>query len=483
MRHFRIKEGGFGFVNIRKGQGLPAVRGGMTVLAVASLFLLLLIFADLSRLVASTSQLASTFWTVFRSALASALATSVLLTISAALGFALRRNFCAGFLAASVAAVPIALCGEGVAVAAVAAGILLGVGFGFALVCIEAELHCFSRAQALFVSGAGLFLAALMKLVLVSAFPSHLGTAVWFALYAMVALLLVGSIRPVKTPLSEASAPAPKHDLGEFFQHSWINIGCLLLCVFTIGCMWGANSESLVIRSDAGEGVSIASTLGSLLAGALLLAIGIIAARGRTAAAASAGDILCKVGSLACISILVVAWLLQTSGLDTLGPSASFNPVLGFCDAAIGAIFLTAFSRESCSRAVLPLAASLVNVIVLGFALLVMSLYPYLEDALAQSISISLRIVFLTVVAFSLLRRRPQREDSEAHRRERELAAIYGLSERETEILVLLLEKRSAPYIAEKLFISSNTVKTHIRRIYEKTGVHSRDQLIDLFWQ
>ena len=38
-------------------------------------------------------------------------------------------------------------------------------------------------------------------------------------------------------------------------------------------------------------------------------------------------------------------------------------------------------------------------------------------------------------------------------------------------------------YIAEKLFISSNTVKTHIRRIYEKTGVHSRDQLIDLFWQ
>lgn len=477
------KGGGFEFVNIRKGHDTPAVRSGMTVLAVAFLFLLLLIFADSSRLVASTSLLASTFWTVFRSALASALATSVLLTILIALGFALRRNLCIGFLAASTVAVPLALYGEGIAVAAVAVGIFLGIGFGFALVVIEAELHRFSRAQALFVAGAGLFLAALLKLFLVLVVPNHLGTAVWFALYAMVGLLLIVSTRPAKTPLGEVATPTPQHDLGEFFQQSWINIGCLLLCVFTIGCMWGANSESLVIRSDAGEGVSIASTLGSLLAGTLLLAVGILATRGKSATAASAGDILCKVGSLACISLLVVAWLLQTSGLDTSGPSASFNPVLGFCDAAVGALFLTVFSKESCSRAVLPLAACLVNAIVLGFALLVMSLYPYLEDALAQSISISLRIIFLTVVAFSLLRRRPQREHSEAHRREQALAVRYGLSERETEILMLLLEKRSAPYIAEKLFISSNTVKTHIRRIYEKTGVHSRDQLIDLFWR
>lgn len=470
-------------MNIRKGQGVPTVRGGMTVLAVASLFLLLLLFADSSRLIASSSPLASAFWTVFRSALASALATSVLLTILAALGFALRRSLCAGFLATSAIAIPVALYGDGVAVAAVIAGIFLGMGFGFAIVGIEAELHRFSRSQVLLVAGAGLFLAALLKLLLVLAFPNRLGTAVWFAMYAMAALLLVVSTRPEETPLDDASTPASKHDLGEFLQNSWINIGCLLLCVFTIGCMWGANSESLVIRSDAGEGVSIASTLGSLAAGAILLAVGVIATRGKTAAAVSAGDALCKIGSLACISLLVVAWLLQTSGLDTSGPSASFNPVLGFCDAAIGAIFLTSFSRESCSRAALPLAACLVNAVVLGFALLVMSLYPFLEDALALSISVSLRIVFLTIVAFSLLRRRPQREDGEARRREQALAVRYGLSERETEILMLLLEKRSAPYIAEKLFISSNTVKTHIRRIYEKTDVHSREQLIDLFWR
>jgi len=31
----------------------------------------------------------------------------------------------------------------------------------------------------------------------------------------------------------------------------------------------------------------------------------------------------------------------------------------------------------------------------------------------------------------------------------------------------------------EKLFISKNTVKTHVKNIYAKTGVHSQQELID----
>lgn len=60
------------------------------------------------------------------------------------------------------------------------------------------------------------------------------------------------------------------------------------------------------------------------------------------------------------------------------------------------------------------------------------------------------------------------------------LQARFGLTDRETEIAFLLARGRSRPYIREKLFISKNTVATHIRHIYGKLGVHSKEELIDL---
>ena len=53
-------------------------------------------------------------------------------------------------------------------------------------------------------------------------------------------------------------------------------------------------------------------------------------------------------------------------------------------------------------------------------------------------------------------------------------------SDRETEIAFLLAQGRSRPYIREKLFISKNTVATHIKHIYQKLGIHSKEELIDL---
>ena len=58
-----------------------------------------------------------------------------------------------------------------------------------------------------------------------------------------------------------------------------------------------------------------------------------------------------------------------------------------------------------------------------------------------------------------------------------------GLSQREAEIFTYLVKGRSTPYIRDRLFVSANTVNSHIRRIYIKTGVHSRQGIIDLFEQ
>lgn len=60
------------------------------------------------------------------------------------------------------------------------------------------------------------------------------------------------------------------------------------------------------------------------------------------------------------------------------------------------------------------------------------------------------------------------------------LARAHGLSNRETEIFLLLAQGRSRPYIRDSLYLSKNTVATHIRHIYEKLGIHSQQELIDL---
>lgn len=54
------------------------------------------------------------------------------------------------------------------------------------------------------------------------------------------------------------------------------------------------------------------------------------------------------------------------------------------------------------------------------------------------------------------------------------------LSAREEEVLGYLARGRSQPYIREELLLSKNTVATHVKHIYQKLNVHSRQELLDL---
>lgn len=60
------------------------------------------------------------------------------------------------------------------------------------------------------------------------------------------------------------------------------------------------------------------------------------------------------------------------------------------------------------------------------------------------------------------------------------LADEHGLTPRESEVLVLLGQGRTARGISERLYVSENTVKYHIKSIYQKLGVHARGEVIDL---
>jgi two-component system, NarL family, response regulator LiaR len=55
-----------------------------------------------------------------------------------------------------------------------------------------------------------------------------------------------------------------------------------------------------------------------------------------------------------------------------------------------------------------------------------------------------------------------------------------NLSKRELEVLQLMAEGLSNQEIAEKLFVSLNTIKTHSAQLFEKMEVKRRTQAVDL---
>lgn len=55
-----------------------------------------------------------------------------------------------------------------------------------------------------------------------------------------------------------------------------------------------------------------------------------------------------------------------------------------------------------------------------------------------------------------------------------------GLTPREAAVLPYLARGRDKQFISEALGISKGTVKTHVKHIYQKTGVHTQQELIDI---
>lgn len=60
------------------------------------------------------------------------------------------------------------------------------------------------------------------------------------------------------------------------------------------------------------------------------------------------------------------------------------------------------------------------------------------------------------------------------------IAMHYALSNREREIMELIIRGNTIKRISEELLLSENTVKTYTKRIYSKLGIHKKQQLRDL---
>lgn len=64
-----------------------------------------------------------------------------------------------------------------------------------------------------------------------------------------------------------------------------------------------------------------------------------------------------------------------------------------------------------------------------------------------------------------------------------QMAYEHGLTRREEEVLALLAQDKTAAQIEEALCVSNATVKSHTHAVYQKLGVHSRADLVEMMGQ
>lgn len=255
-------------------------------------------------------------------------------------------------------------------------------------------------------------------------------------------------------------------------SRNWIVFCGLVLCLTVAAGIWG---NVLVVRPAVGPDARN-SVIGSIV-GALILVL----------AARLLDDKVRRQLYLAlpliCVASFVVVWFFRDVGM-----SVSFIP-LGFSMVVCGCLHVSCLSAEP-SDGLSPVFSFSLLASVAAIAFLAwFIIWPLLGFGGASVADLILKVAYLVAVAVYLIvsAQRPSADvesGSEPTLDEicSQLSERIGLSERESEVLLYLAQGRSSSYIAERQFISINTVKTHIKRIHAKAGVRSKQELLDLIY-
>ena len=104
--------------------------------------------------------------------------------------------------------------------------------------------------------------------------------------------------------------------------------------------------------------------------------------------------------------------------------------------------------------------------------------YQYSMRAFATEIYVGMVAIGFAVFGIWVGFRLTQRHSSREHEVNMQAVAALGISDRELQVLQLLNNGHSNKEIAATLFVSPNTIKTHVSRLYEKLDVSRRTQAV-----
>lgn len=118
------------------------------------------------------------------------------------------------------------------------------------------------------------------------------------------------------------------------------------------------------------------------------------------------------------------------------------------------------------------------SAVAVGAALLQWLEYRYLVRMASTPAYVAVVALIFIVLGVWIGTRLAGPEVAEEFERNDEAMNYLGISPREHEVLELLARGHSNREIAKALFVSSNTVKTHLSRLYGKLEVSRRTQAV-----
>ncbi len=104
--------------------------------------------------------------------------------------------------------------------------------------------------------------------------------------------------------------------------------------------------------------------------------------------------------------------------------------------------------------------------------------YQYTVKVFSTELYVVLIAIGFTVIGVWLGNRLTAKPKQPFERNHRALDAL-GVSDREYQVLELLAAGHTNRQIAERLFVSTNTVKTHLSNLYRKLDVSRRTEAIN----
>ncbi|NTU88523.1 MAG: helix-turn-helix transcriptional regulator [Actinobacteria bacterium] len=306
----------------------------------------------------------------------------------------------------------------------------------------------------------------------------------------IVLLFLVSALPLERTslliPKDEADRQNTPTKLSELFSQTWKTLLGTALCCLIVACPWGTSLalDRFAVSTTVGIEKSIAHML------VALMFTFVIILRYRKNEPTHEYQ---KYSPLAGAALLL-AWFLSLV-LSSTGNSSFINSV--DIVSGIGSAFffialwanLADVSRKSDIDSSIVFGGGVA--FLSGVTLLCIPLALVLREA-TEYVTPAFIVLYLATIGLNVGRSKDKDEPGREATKEAGLGEgvlekrcvmigrSYRLSPRESEILPYLAQGHSAAYIAKHLCISFNTVKTHTKRVYEKLGVHSRDNLIAL---